>query len=184
MDFETIRARLKARRPRRAHAPKATPAAVALILARGDKDLDVLLIKRAEHPRDPWSGQMALPGGRSDEGEEDLFATALRETFEETGIRLPRQFLLGDLDDLHPRSKTLPPVIVRPFVFGLPARPEVRPSPEVAGLVWVSLSGLKASACRIKLAIGGEEREVRAYRFGPYIVWGMTERILRQFLGA
>src|SRR5687767_9515898 len=38
-------------------------AAVALILRDGKAGIELLFIRRAEHPQDPWSGQMAFPGG-------------------------------------------------------------------------------------------------------------------------
>ncbi|MGH7339454.1 MAG: NUDIX domain-containing protein, partial [Candidatus Rokuibacteriota bacterium] len=65
--------------------PDHREAAVAL-LVRPRADLEILLIKRAEHPRDPWSGHMALPGGRRSTTDADLVATAFRETEEETGV--------------------------------------------------------------------------------------------------
>ena len=65
-------------------------AAVALILRALPDDLELLLIKRARDPRDPWSGHMALPGGRRDAADPDLASTAVRETLEETGVELTR----------------------------------------------------------------------------------------------
>ena len=66
-------------------------AAVALILLpTSDGDLEALFIKRAEVEGDPWSGQMAFPGGRRDPVDDDLLATAARATLEETGIDLAR----------------------------------------------------------------------------------------------
>src|SRR3989442_10873051 len=88
--------------------------------ARGG-GLEALFIRRAQRADDPWSGQVALPGGRRDAGDADLFATAVRETREETGIDLAGAERLGRLDDLYPRTPTLPPVVVRPFVFALVA---------------------------------------------------------------
>ena len=61
-------------------------AAVALILRDpGDGTLEFLMIKRADYEGDPWSGHVALPGGRHEQGDPTLEATAIRETWEETG---------------------------------------------------------------------------------------------------
>ena len=67
-------------------------AAVAAVL---DRNLDLLLIRRAVHERDPWSGNMAFPGGRVEPEDDGPLAAALRETLEEVGLPLRRDALLG-----------------------------------------------------------------------------------------
>src|SRR5262245_33219350 len=92
-------------------------AAVALILREREDAVEALFIQRAVREGDPWSGQVALPGGRRDDGEADLAETVVRETREEIGIDLRTQGeLVGALDELRPRTPVLPPVIVRPYV--------------------------------------------------------------------
>lgn len=168
--------------------PAALPAAVALILVegaeRGGGGLEALFIRRAERAGDPWSGQIALPGGRRDPGDADLLATAIRETREETGIDLTAAEPLGELDDLHPRTATLPPVSVRPFVFALKRRPAIAPSSEVQAAFWVPLARMADPTVRreITLFIRGAERTFPAYVLGDDVIWGMTERILTPFL--
>lgn len=180
--FATLRTSLTGHSPRRASGPGLIEAAVAIVLAPGDGgELELLFIKRAEEEGDPWSGQMALPGGRRDDGDEDLIATAIRETHEETSIALPRETLLGELDDLAPLTRVLPPIMVRPFVFGLEHRPEVRPSREVALHLWTSLNELPGTAGETAVSVRGFEGDVPAYLVGPHVVWGMTHRILSGF---
>ncbi|MDH5663747.1 MAG: CoA pyrophosphatase, partial [Candidatus Bathyarchaeota archaeon] len=53
-------------------------AAVALLLKPADKDLKILFVKRAENLADPWSGQMALPGGKRDATDQSLKQTVVR----------------------------------------------------------------------------------------------------------
>ena len=145
----------------------------------------VLLIRRAERAGDPWSGHMALPGGRRDPADQDLIDTAVRETYEEVGLRLERADLLGGLDDVVPRTPVLPPIAVRPYVFGLSERPSLTPNPEVAGIRWVHLDHLlhPETYHSARLEIRGEPRDFPAYRVDESIVWGMTERILTSLLG-
>jgi 8-oxo-dGTP pyrophosphatase MutT (NUDIX family) len=163
--------------------PDQREAAVAVVLVpAGAGSIHVLLIKRAEHPGDPWSGQIALPGGRRDPQDPDLLTTAIRETYEETGVRLSPASRVGQLDDLSPVSRHLPQLVVRPYVFYLRTEPKVIPSDEVALHLWVGCDVLLAHRCEEVLSIRGEQRGVPGYRIGPHFIWGMTERILSPFL--
>ncbi|MCK5562861.1 NUDIX domain-containing protein, partial [Candidatus Bathyarchaeota archaeon] len=76
-------------------------AAVALLLKLQDQDLKILIVKRAENPADPWSGQMAFPGGKRDSKDQNLKQTVVRETLEETNINLlDRCRFLGAMEAL------------------------------------------------------------------------------------
>ncbi|MDH3495606.1 MAG: CoA pyrophosphatase [Gemmatimonadota bacterium] len=158
-------------------------AAVAVLLVPAPPETyELLLIKRADRAGDPWSGQIALPGGRRDGDDADLLGTAVRETAEETGVRLTSAQLLGELDDLRPVSVHLPQLIVRPFVFGLPSRPPVIPSEEVALHVWAACDELLTNRTERTLTILGAQRRMPGYQVGAHFLWGMTERILTPFL--
>jgi 8-oxo-dGTP pyrophosphatase MutT (NUDIX family) len=152
------------------------PAAVAILLRDGVDGLEALFIHRAERAGDTWSGQIAFPGGRRDPGDRDLRATAIRETLEEIGVDLTAAEPLGVLDDMHPRTPVLPPVVVRPFVFGLVERPPITLSDEVQDAFWVPLRELTAPGAR------SEVRGLPAYVVGTHTIWGMTERILTPLL--
>ena len=180
----TVRRALRDHRPQVADAPDARPAAVALVLLEGPQGLEILLIRRAERADDPWSGQIALPGGRYDVGDGDLFATAVRETREETGVDLSGAERLGVLDDLYPRTSTLPPVVVRPFVFGLAQRSALVPSDEVQRAFWLPLRRLSEPGVRrdVTLTLRGAVRTFPAYLVDDDLIWGMTERILTPFV--
>jgi 8-oxo-dGTP pyrophosphatase MutT (NUDIX family) len=162
-------------------------AAIALVLRPGSvADPELLMIKRAEAEGDPWSGHVACPGGRMEPGDHDLEQTAIRETWEETGVDLARDgHVLGSLDDISPRSPTLPPIIVRPFVAVVKPEIEIVQSSEVAEAFWVPLAALRERAAwgTAMVAVRGYgDRQVTAFRHGAYTVWGLTERVLRQFL--
>lgn len=157
-------------------------AAVSVILAP-DPDA-VLLIRRAERSGDPWSGHIGLPGGRAERGDPDLTATAIRETVEEIGWTLSRQALLGELDDVWPRTPLPQIIVVRPFVFALPERPAVALSPEVAEAFWVPLADLRNPAILrdTPLQVRGQQLVFPAYHLSQGVVWGLTERILTPLL--
>ena len=181
-------ARALAARPGRIVHPAANVryAAIAAILRMAEAEPELLLIRRAELERDPWSGHVACPGGRMDPGDPDLRATAVRETREETGIDLAADGrVLGTLDDIHPRTPVLPPILVRPFVAVVAGDAAVTPSEEVAGYAWVPFGALldESNWDTAPIAIrtlGVEERPV--FRYGDMQVWGMTEYMLRQLI--
>ncbi len=179
-----VRRALRDHRPRVADAPDARPAAVALVLLEGQQGLEILIIKRAEREDDPWSGQMAFPGGRYGAGDLDLEATAVRETREETGVDLSGAERLGALDDLYPRTSLLPPVVVRPFVFALSRRAALVPSDEVQRAFWLPLARLSEPGVRrdVTLTLRGGTHTLPAYLVDDDLIWGMTERILTPFV--
>ncbi|MEX0892708.1 MAG: CoA pyrophosphatase [Gemmatimonadota bacterium] len=160
-------------------------AGVALVLRPGD-GFELLLIKRAEQEGDPWSGHMALPGGRREPGDADLRATAARETREETGIALAtRGRFLGPLDEVAPVSRRLPPYVIAPFVAAVPAGTEAIPEPrEVAAALWVPLAALRQdhAVSEILVELGGDTRSFPSLRIGEHEIWGLTHRILTGFL--
>ena len=163
-------------------APVLRWAAVAVVLVPEPDSL--LLVRRAERSGDPWSGQMALPGGRR-EGDEDLLFTAIRETEEEVGLVLPPESLVGVLDDMAPRTPVLPPIAVRPYVFRLDRRvPVDRISEEIAATHWVPLENLLSDEAYASADVMVRSQQIRvpAFRLEEGTVWGMTERILSDLL--
>ena len=166
--------------------PGVRRAAILLALRMGAAgEPEVLMIKRADAERDPWSGHVALPGGRMEPADVDLAATAVRETWEETGVDVTRDGrLLGFLDDVMPRTPTLQPLVIRPYVALVRSDVAIVPSHEVAAAFWVPLSALRTPEAwgTGNVPVRGGERRVSVFRHGPYTVWGLTERVLRQFL--
>jgi 8-oxo-dGTP pyrophosphatase MutT (NUDIX family) len=161
-------------------------AAVALIFRAGETgDPELLFIKRAEYPGDPWSGQVAFPGGREEVGDSNLLNTAIRETHEEIGLDLVRDAtVIGTLEDLRPQTVRLPDIIVRPFVVLLKRAEEMLLSGEVALAFWVPLAALKREESWRETTVlaRGIQMERRAFHHEGQVVWGMTERILAQLL--
>jgi 8-oxo-dGTP pyrophosphatase MutT (NUDIX family) len=187
-DIAALARRLAARAGRQLEPDAvARYAAIALVLrASGAGEPELLMIKRAEAAGDPWSGHVACPGGRMDPTDRDLEHTAIRETWEETGVDLERHGrILGTLDDISPRSPHLPPLIIRPFVAIAEPSVAIVPSNEVAEAFWVPLASIRESAAwgrEIVRVRGLGEREESVFRHGDYLVWGLTHRALTQFL--
>ena len=177
-DLAALVSRLAQRAAREVHDPTRPQAAVAILLA--PDPVRLLLIRRADRVGDPWSGQLALPGGRREGRDIDLLDTALRETHEEVGLAIDREAHRVTLDDLAPVIPVLPPIMVRPFVFE--AREALTPqtSREVAAVGWVELDRLiLPDTYRLAtLQVRGAPREVQGYHLDEGLLWGMTERIL------
>jgi 8-oxo-dGTP pyrophosphatase MutT (NUDIX family) len=160
-------------------------AAVALVV-RGRERLEVLLIKRARRESDPWSGHMAFPGGRWDQTDDSLLTTAVRETIEETGVDLDELGVhLGRLEVVRPESARLPRMSITPHVFGVPADTPARAaSAEVEAVHWVALDTLRDPATQgeVEILLPGGARTFPCLRVVDDIVWGLTYRILTNFI--
>jgi len=156
------------------------------VVLRGNDRLELLLIKRARSDRDPWSGHMALPGGRRDPEDGTLLETAMRETLEETGLDLGGDGKhLGRLEVVRPSSRRLPLLVVAPFVFGVRADATARvASREVDEIHWVTLDHLRdpETGGSVDIPLPGGTRAFPCFRVNGEIVWGLTYRILTGFL--
>ena len=159
-------------------------AAIALILLEVEASLEVLLIERAERAGDPWSGHMALPGGHVEPSDADLAATAERETWEEVGLDLRQAGeRLGRLSDSAPARGTA--IAVRPFVYLLQARPTLLLSEEVRAAFWVPMGPLQRGERQTKFSFerAGQALIFPAWDIDGRVVWGLTYRVLDEFLG-
>jgi 8-oxo-dGTP pyrophosphatase MutT (NUDIX family) len=175
---------LSARVPHEADDPQARRAAVAAVLRVRDEP-ELLFIKRAVVAGDPWSGHIAFPGGRHDASDLSLVHTAIRETREETAVDLDAAGqMLGRLDDLAPRSPTLPRLIIRPFVALVRPDAVVIANHEVAAHFWVPLDALRRPEAQAEHVLVHEGQRLRfpGVLVGGHVTWGLTERILRQLL--
>jgi 8-oxo-dGTP pyrophosphatase MutT (NUDIX family) len=168
-------------------------AAVALVLRSGAEGPELLVIKRSEAERDHWSGHLALPGGRVEPEDENLLATAVRETFEEVGIDLRAGGeALARLGTVRPQSPYAPRISVTPFVAVAPLEyhataaesKALELSAEVAAAFWVPVGELKRGGRSgvFRMTFAGVEREWPAYPSAHGMIWGITERILTEFL--
>lgn len=170
---------------RRADPPDGTArAAVVLVLRAGEIQPEALFVVRATHERDPWSGHVALPGGRQEPTDRDLMDTALRELHEETGLELDRKEIVGRLDDLHPVSSHIPRIAISPFVAWRPRLGGVLRSAEIDGHFWVPVSELDTPARRSSLTLrrDGDTFRFPTIEYDGHTVWGLTYSIVQNFL--
>lgn len=166
-------------------APPPALASVALLVRPEPTDLEVLLIRRAVAEGDPWSGHMALPGGRRSPRDRHGEDAAARETREEVGIDVRERGLrIGRLDDVQP-GPGAPRIVVSPYVFAVPPGTRATPNYEVDLAVWVPLERLAepgAATHYLHALASGESLRFPAIGYQEHVIWGLTFRILSQFL--
>lgn len=151
-------------------------AAVAL-LVKGKSNPSSLFVKRAQNPKDPWSGQIALPGGKRESKDNTLKDTAIRETLEETNINLRRGQFLGVMNAQE--STPRPEIRVLPFVVLLDYDPSITLNEkELEEHYWISLQKLAKNRTIVTLSFG----ETLAYVVDDKVIWGLTYRIIEELL--
>ena len=161
-------------------------AAVMMVLKQSGRNYSMLFIKRQESERDPFSGHMAFPGGRMESVDKSKLETAVRETYEEVGINLNISGrILGSVDDVNPNNPKARDYIVTPYLSVLNEEVTLKPDRgEVEKALWVPMHHLvddRNTEIRMRER-GGRMVKDYAYNYEQYIIWGMTGRILHQFL--
>lgn len=167
-----------------AFKPAPSHAAVAMILADGGAGLDVCFIRRAERKGDPWTGQVAFPGGRAGIHDPHALAVAERETYEEIGLRLGAHHRVGPLPI---RPDVRGGLTLSPFVYHVEAHTRaqatVRLPHEVASVFWVPLRHLfdVAAVTELEYPPGSGSSLFPGIRFEDHVIWGLTLRVLQSF---
>ena len=157
-------------------------AAVALLIFPGENEKrEIVFIRRPEY-NGPHSGQVSFPGGKMDPEDDNLLETAIRECFEEIGVRLKSSDCVGSLSSLHISASGF---LVHPYVFVLEKEPIfAKDDKEVMYLIRCSLEELTHDRLikNTTLKIRNENIEVPYYDIQNEIVWGATAIILAEFI--
>ncbi|MBX2810315.1 MAG: CoA pyrophosphatase [Myxococcales bacterium] len=180
-------------------------AAVSAIFRESGNNLELMFIKRAETPKDPWSGHMAFPGGRMEPNDSSPLATAIRETHEEVELQLHEREMISELTPVpaftHQRPQSLN---IYPYAFALD-NPcvDLRPNhKEVQEIMWIPVTFFVDPSHRTTLHT--HNRELPCYRYSPdldfphpalvnpptssartnqpRVIWGLTLVILDELL--
>ena len=156
-----------------------TASAVLILLYLEDNEIHFFLTKRSnelEHHK----GQISLPGGTQEENEE-LTHTALRETQEEIGINKTSISIIGSMT---PLFVPVTGFMIHPFIGYSSNKLEPTPDPsEVEAIFSVNISDLLNEANRTieQRNIRGYDVEVPYFKLNNYEVWGATSMILSEF---
>lgn len=187
LDIDAIKHVLAKREPVRDDVA-VSHAAVAIVLREEHVSIgpELLLIRRAQREGDPWSGHIALPGGRRQKDDPTLLHTAMRETREEVGLDLEGAGdLLGALDEMPAMARgERVGLSVAPFVFTLRETRTLRVDPrEVDEALWVPIVPYfnGEQAITVPYDHHGTTLMLPAFRAGDHVLWGMTYKMLSQF---
>lgn len=184
LTFDEIACLLKHPRPTLRDIPGHRRAAVALLLARSEIGYQILFIERSTHPGDPWSGNIAFPGGKVEPDDRDARHAAERETMEELAIDLAGAEYLGRLSDYDGAHL---PVMLSCFVYGVAPSLRCEPSDEVKDAFWMPVVDLVDPERHgiHQFTFSGDRFESPCIRL-PYedkpVLWGLTYRLLQDFL--
>lgn len=161
--------------------PQTASAAVAIIRSLAPSE-SFLVLRRVTHPKDPWSGHFSFPGGRKEDKDQDLLATCIRETKEETGILLD----VGQLEQrlpLEPAGQNLKtPLWVEPFLFTIDSPPPLTLCRhEIQSACWLNARLFQNSKLHknVEMVPG---RMFPVYPLEDYYLWGFTYRLLQSIL--
>jgi len=182
LDPKTLKLLLEEERNAKTQFAKTPPRICAVMIAmyphEGEIFLPMMLrpAKSRAHP-----GQIAFPGGKKEEQDQDLIDTARREMHEEVGVLVPRKNILGPLSSVYiPPSNSL----VTPILGFLEKKPAYVIDPdEVERALDISIKDLANPANRkIKKAIltNGDYFEMPAFAVSDVFIWGGTARMIQE----
>jgi 8-oxo-dGTP pyrophosphatase MutT (NUDIX family) len=178
---ERIQAILAQQAPATVAEWEARPAAVLVPLFLKDGAWHLLFTLRTETVQD-HKGQISFPGGRRDAEDPSPLATALREAHEEIGLDPADVTVLGQLNEMYTvtQYRISPFVGVIPYPYAFQAN-----AAEIAELIEVPLSALRDPANferRERAVLVGPPVPVYFYHIGRHTIWGVTARIVKDFL--
>lgn len=183
LDIEQIKARLSGYQPQPLQQKSDRRAAVAMLLRDNGQETEVLLIRRAEHDMDPWSGDLGFPGGRIEEQDPSPRAAAERETREEIGFCLTEENYLGQSDDL---AGAYLSVHISCFIYQVDNNTQFKLNGEVVDLFWVPIRILLDPQRNQQLTFfyRGQDRThpgINLSEWSDRPLWGITYRLLDNF---
>ena len=179
---EKLEAALADYNPRHIDNPAASPAAVLLLLRSVEREPHVVFTERTSNV-EHHKGQICFPGGGMTDSDPTAEATALRETFEEIGVKTEHVRIIGQLDDM----VTVSAFRVSPFVGVFEHDSEYQYSTcdvEVAQVIEVPFSFLLEEGS-MELEVrehGGREVLVPSFSYEGHRIWGATARMLHQLI--
>lgn len=160
----------------------ATATAAVAIIETKEPERCFLLLRRASHPNDPWSGHFSFPGGRREKSDKSLMATCIRETREETGIHLREENLQQTLAPEPAGRNYNTPLLVQPYLFTIKTKPKLTiDTREIQRGIWLRAKQFQEASLHQELEmIPGKYFAV--FPIDDYYLWGFTYRLLHTII--
>ena len=159
--------------------PGARVAAIAIVFWHSPDGVRVCLGRRAIDPRDPWSGDMAFPGGKAEPQDDSLHDVAARETFEEVGLVLPRDSLMGSMPQFDASGAGRKPTLVWPLIYAIDTTPKpFRLSSEMSEAHWVPLAELWDRRNWMAFSFPATRAQRPGIVVGNHFLWGFSLHVL------
>jgi 8-oxo-dGTP pyrophosphatase MutT (NUDIX family) len=154
------------------HPNKDSEAAVVILITPTIFDLELFMVKRSQSIGDPWSGDIAFPGGKRISEDKTLLETVIREVREETKINLNDNEVLGYLDHVH--SWVKPEMTIQPIVYVFSEKPKFELNFELTKAFWAPIEELVKTKQQLKI----KGWYSPAYNYKNEIIWGLTYRMI------
>lgn len=180
--LDRVRRALSHRKGADLDSAKHTQAAVTVLIYPKDGHYTLLLNRRSQQV-DHHKGEMAFPGGSKDPQDSDLLATALRETWEEMGVRPEDVTVLGELDGVVTGTGFAVQAFVGTIPYPYPFRASAKEVEEVVEIPLSALLDPKSRREEVRLLGDGSLVREFSYAYNGCLVYGATAKILTQFLG-
>lgn len=183
LTIKQIKTELQNHQPEALENPQQRQAAVAMLLTQGNAGVELLFVRRAEYEGDPWSGDVAFPGGGIESEDSGPQQAAEREVWEEIGLQLQAEQYLGQLDRL---SGAYLPVQISCFVYLLVDKPQLKLNGEVVNTFWVPLNLLLDQERRKQTSFeyrGSTQSHptIDLDGYCDHFLWGISYRLLENF---
>ena len=149
--------------------------ASVLIIIYGESPF-VIMTKKASNLK-VHAGEIAFPGGKWCEKDQDLLETAIRETKEELCLEVSKEQVVGQLDNVITLNSKYK---ITPFIAILETIPSLKTNSEVESVLHIPLVSFLNTMADDDLPEHRSIQEMHAFTFEKYHVWGASARMLRQ----
>ena len=149
--------------------------ASVLIIIYGKEPM-ILMTEKAKTLK-VHAGEIAFPGGKWCEKDQDLLETAIRETREELGLKVSKEQVIGKLDSVITLNSKYK---ITPFVAILETIPFLKANSEVESILYIPLMSLLNTLSNDNLPEHRSIKEMYTFTFEKYNIWGASARMLKQ----